>query len=92
MLWWWVFLVGSSVILGWLLGDWHSAWSVVQTIALIIAGLSFVYLIAAGFIASESATAPIESQAAWPGRASEAPMTVKSPAAPGSEVSGCARV
>jgi hypothetical protein len=39
-----------SVILGWLFGDWHSAWSVVQTIGLIIVGLGFVYLIVAGFI------------------------------------------
>jgi hypothetical protein len=50
LLWWWVLLIGLSVILGWLLGDWHSAWSVVQTIGLIIAGLTFVYLIVAGFV------------------------------------------
>jgi hypothetical protein len=50
LLWWWVFLIGLSVILGWLLGDWHSAWSVVETIGLIIVGPAFVYLIVAGFI------------------------------------------
>jgi hypothetical protein len=50
LLWWWVFLVGLSVILGWLFGDWHSAWSLVQTIGLTIVGLGFVYLIVAGFI------------------------------------------
>ncbi len=50
LLWWWVFLIGLSVIFGWLLGDWHSAWSVVQTIGLIVVGLTFVYLIVAGFV------------------------------------------
>jgi len=50
LLWWWVILVGLSVLLGWLVGDWHSVWSIVQTIALIIAGLGFVYLIVAGFV------------------------------------------
>jgi len=50
LLWWWVFLIGSSVILGWLLGDWHGAWSVVQTILLIALVLIFVYLLVAGFV------------------------------------------
>jgi hypothetical protein len=50
LLWWWVVLIALSVLLGWLVGDWHSAWSIVQTIALIIVGLGFVYLIAAGFV------------------------------------------
>lgn len=50
LLWWWVFLIGLSVILGWLFGDWHSAWSVGQTIGLIIVGLAFVYLIVGGFV------------------------------------------
>jgi hypothetical protein len=45
-----VFLIGSSVILGWLLGDWHGAWSVVQTIVLIALVLIFVYLLVAGFV------------------------------------------
>jgi hypothetical protein len=50
LLWWWVFLIGLSVTLGWLFGDWHSGWAIVQTTGLIIIGLAFVYLIVAGFV------------------------------------------
>jgi purine-cytosine permease-like protein len=49
-LWGWALLIGSSIILGWILGDWHSAWSALQTISLIFLGLAFVYLLIAGFV------------------------------------------
>jgi hypothetical protein len=49
-LWWWALLLAVSVLLGWILGDWHTAWRILQTVVLVLTGLGLAYLIVAGFI------------------------------------------
>jgi hypothetical protein len=50
LFWWWALLLATSILLGWIIGDWHSAWRIIQTIVLAVIVLVFLALIVAGFV------------------------------------------
>jgi ABC-type xylose transport system permease subunit len=49
-LWSWAVILGLVLLLAWLLGDWHSAYHIVQSILVTLAGACLFWLIIAGWI------------------------------------------